>query len=786
SDTPKRATRLSQLPQEISALRTFLASAPDMKQQVLRTMMDKSIEKATLSAQVATDNDVVSATMGDAGLMASGMEDFGSRIQTSAKTGISMLNQMLDSISANTQCLVGNQQQAFGSILSASVQMASSFASSGQDLTGSQLAMTVSKLTTFVREQGFATIFQMLNKQEFLTSMACLMEVTSESYCQARFGMQLFQKGMTDLKVSQNNKIDVSSGNPFAGYYVLNTHVPNITKWLQKIQIGVDPKLPTDATFQNNILQELTDFNKGVKTLIADYNSDLSTIKNSSSQNTRKNALMKLIFKITDSMGGNMNGFSSQGSERKNFFTISRNALNIPFDLVGLPVPDQVAGRVMPMMTYDQWFQANMDILPIFNDPLALAETVGHNMQNIIKAANIAAIEYFNKWYIVDMAALVNESTIDINYTVQDSLIAVNKYLEAEKGRIQKYGGNVSIIPTIVDTQIRINNILKVYSELEDIGRKIQADKVGSLNQSDAETQAVTDAYKKLVNTVYEQFNVMLSRSGFVANRMVNFVYEDYILLLKNKVDFTQYQDDLSTATGMAALDKMMQMYNGNPANIQTDLNMALRVHKGNIDALNLLLRDSIIQALTDLDAIKNGDKPSSWSPVKRLVKDSIMDTMSEKSWLEKILPGSFFKSPWLSASTMPFKFTPWLPANMMSYYAKHKASYSNDSMVNSPQSEFQDAENVKAQLCIQALAFYDQKTLRNLCQGAVLKSPFGAEMSSLNMSYDQKLVEHFNDPNTSVQMRTSLNHSERICAFRDYNMRNMAFYMSLGKDAAK
>ncbi|MGZ3796242.1 MAG: hypothetical protein ACXVB1_07760, partial [Pseudobdellovibrionaceae bacterium] len=122
----------------------------------------------------------------------------------------------------------------------------------------------------------------------------------------------------------------------------------------------------------------------------------------------------------------------------------------------------------------------------------------------------------------------------------------------------------------------------------------------------------------------------------------------------------------------------------------------------------------------------------------------------------------------------------------MMSYYAKHKASYSNDSMVNSPQSEFQDAENVKAQLCIQALAFYDQKTLRNLCQGAVLKSPFGAEMSSLNMSYDQKLVEHFNDPNTSVQMRTSLNHSERICAFRDYNMRNMAFYMSLGKDAAK
>jgi hypothetical protein len=455
---------------------------------------------------------------------------------------------------------------------------------------------------------------------------------------------------------------------------------------------------------------------------------------------------------------------------------MSKNALRIPFDLVGMSAPDQVLGRLMPIMDYDQWFRANMDTLPVFNDPLALAETIGHNLQEVIRAASVAAIEYFNRWYIVDKAALINESTIDINYTVQESLIAVNRYLESEKQRIDKYNGTASLVPTIVDTQIRINNILKGYAELEELGKKTLSDK-DSLNQTAEQVQAVADKYEKLVNTVYEQFNVMQSRSGFIANRMVNFVYEDYILLLKNKVDFTQYQDDLATATGMAAMDKMMQIYNGNPANIQTDLNMALRIDKGNIEALQALLKDSLIRAINEQDIVKNGGKNTYWNTMTRLVKDTVADTVREKSWFNKtIMGGSFLQFAWMTPKTA-------------SYYLKHSDRYlfsANGLMNESPQSEFQDAENVKAQLCIQALAFYDQSTLNNLCHGVVLKSPFGEAVTSMNMSYDEKLWEHLRNSKLSVQMRQSLNHSDRICAFRDYNMRNMARFMSVGKNSVK
>lgn len=761
SDTPARVNRLSQIPREVNALRTFLASAPEMKQQILKVMMDRSIEGATLSAQVSRDQ-------GDISVLSAGILDFGARLQQSTQTGISMLNQVVDSIPRIDQCLIGDQDRVLGSFIGTAVQLASSFASSGQDSTGSQLAVTVSKLSNLAVERKFAKVLRKLNQQEFMTSMACLMEVTSESYCQARIGMNLFKKGMDDLKIRRGNPLEMTSGNPFVGYYILNTHVPNITKWLQKIQIGVDPKLPTDAQFQNKIQQEVTDFYTGLKVLLGDYNSELLTIKSLADTEAKKNTALQLLFKITESMVSNGASFGPD-KRNKNFFTSSRNPLRIPFDLVGINIPDQVLGKVMPKLTYDEWFSANIDDIPAFKDPVSLAETIGQNMRDIMRSANISAIEYFNKWYIVDKSALVNESTIDVNYTVPESLLAIYQYLEEEKERIKKYNGDPVNIPTIVDTQIRIQAILNGYKELEHLGKK-------TLNNPDAmkteaEILAVAEVYEKLVNKVYEQFNVMQSRSGFLANRMVNFVYQDYILLLKNKVDFTPYEQDLFTATGMAAIDKMLQMYNGNPANIQTDLNMALRINKGNIEALEDLLKDSVIRTITELDLVKNGEDFRWGTTLKRAAIDHGTEDTKDSKWF-KNFPSSF-----------SFYKLLFLPINTAGQLVKHSSRYPvAPSGTTSPQSEFDDAEAVKAQLCIQALAFNDQTNLSSLCQGAVLKSPFGETNSNLDVSYDKKLTAYFDDSKLSLEKKKSWNHSDRICAFRDFNMQNMAKFMSMNK----
>lgn len=745
SDSPQRAARLSQLPGEISALRNFLTSSPDMKSQVLQLMMNRSIESATLGAQVQQN----------ATAMASGLEDFGTRLRRGAQTGLQMTNQIIDSIPQLEQCLTDGDSMAFGNYMAAAVKVVSSFASSGETGAGSNLATTVSKITGMLRDQKYAKVLRKLNQQEFTASMACLMEVTTESYCNNRDAMMLFKTGMEDIRVQKNSEGKVTGKDPFAGYYVLNTHVPNVTKWLQKIQIGVDPKLPTDAEFQNKILQETTEFYKGVKVLLGDYNTATITIKSMPSLLAKQNAVLKLIGQIESSMVG-----SKFGSESKtNFFTMSRTPVTIPFDLIGMPTPDQVLGKTFPKLSYDEWLQANMTSLPMFQDPVVLAETIGNNMKKIIQEANVSAIEYFNKWYIVDKSALVNESIIDINYTVKDSLIAINQYLENFKERSQKYNGDPAIMPTVVDTQVRIQRVLNAYRRVEDQGQKIAALKDwAELNE--AQIEEMSQGYENLVNTVYEQFNVMLSRSGFLANRMVNFVYQDYILLVKNKVNFTEYQQDLFISTGMAAFDKMLQTYNGNPANIQNDLNMGLRINLGNLEALELLLKNNVVSMISDLKQVESGESEGFFSRYNRVLQDMYDDkALSPMHNILQVFPRSMY------------------------YWFTNSDRYAKSGTASGPQSEFNDASYVRSQLCVQGLAFVNQTGMKSLCEGAVLNSPIPeADKDRYSVRYSQELTRHMNESDKSAQMRQSLNRSARICAFRDFNRRNMVLFMTVGK----
>lgn len=745
SDTPQRASRLSQLPNEISALRNFLVSSPDMKNQVLQLMMNRSIESATLGAQVQQG----------ATSMATGMSDFTTRLQRGANTGLQLTNQVIDSIPQLEQCLTDESSLAFGNYIAAAVKVVSSFASSGEAGSGSGLATTISKITGVMRDAKYAKVLKKLNQQEFTASMACLMEVTTDSYCHNRDGMSLFQKGMEDVRVRNESEGKITSTNPFAGYYVLNTHVPNVTKWLQKIQIGVDPKLPTDAEFQNKILQEVTEFYKGVKVLLGDYNTAAITIKSMPTLLAKQNAVLKLINQIETSM----NGGSRFGETKTNFFTMSRTPVTIPFDLIGMPTPDQVLGKTFPKLTYDEWLQANMATLPIFQDPVVLAETIGNNMKQIVQEANISAIEYFNKWYIVDKSALVNESMIDINYTVKDSLVAINQYLENFKERSAQYNGDASILPAVVDTQLRIGKILSAYDKVEEQGKSLSQRKdLSTMTPEQIDEMAAT--YEALVNTVYAEFNVMLSRSGFLANRMVNFVYQDYILLVKNKVNFSEYQQELFVSTGMAAFDKMLQTYNGNPAHIQNDLNIGLRINLGNIEALEALLKNNVIAAVADLRQVENGSKEGRLSRYNRVLQDMVDDKeVSPMHSIFSVLPKSLY------------------------YWYKNSDRYANQDSGSGPQSEFNDARYVRSQMCVQGLAFVNQTGLKALCQDAVLKSPIpGADVEKYNVSYSRELVRHLESSDNSEQMKRSLNRSSRICAFRDFNRRNMVLFMTLGK----
>lgn len=746
SDSPRKVQRLSEIPDELGALRSFGSQSSAAKKQVLRLMLDRSIEKATISSDVN----------GQAGRLM----DFGSRVNRSTSTGIALLNQVVADLPRMEECLVGDKSQIMGTYIASAVKIAAAFGSSNESSIGSKLATTISKLTEYARDQKFAKALRKLNQQEFMTSMSCLMEISSLSYCQARDAMGLFKEGVKNEKNPNISKDVINPSNPFSGQYVLNTHVPNITKWIQKVQVGVDPKLPTDAEFQNKINQEVTDFFKKVKTLLGDYNSKLDTIKKMSSLEQKQNAVLTLLLSVTEKMIR-----SGHGDDQVNFFTMAKTYLKIPFFLIGMDtVPDQVSGVTMPQLGYDQWLTSRMNTIPAFNDPIALAETIRSNMNLLIREANIAAIEYYNHWYIVDKPALVNESLVDMNYTVKGSLRAIQIYLEVARKRIVAYKGDATLVPTIDDTNARIGKILQSYNQLEAIGENWKRRKSAQITAAELQTSAI--AFDNHINTVFEELNVLHSKSGFLANRMVNIVYNDYILLIKNRVDFTPYQEQIFISEGMAAFDRMIQLYNGNRSDTESDLKTALQVNSGNLYALEKFLKDSVAGQISEFKMIADGvesGSPTFFKNMNRIMRDIMRErkelyNRSTFSWVNEAL-----KNP---VAQIPY------------YWYKHSDRYTSE--WSGREDEYGSAQFLYSKFCIQALAFPSQIGIESQCREAILKGPY--EIASHAAHYDRIIDIYLKDKRYSPTMRKAMNFSNRVCAYNDHKRRVMVHQMQLNK----
>ena len=166
---------------------------------------------------------------------------------------------------------------------------------------------------------------------------------------------------------------------------------------------------------------------------------------------------------------------------------------------------------------------------------------------------------------------------------------------------------------------------------------------------------------------------------------------------------------------------------------------------------------------------VAEGKTNTGWDSVKRVVSNAI-----EKN------------------KKLPLYGLGWgMGENIISELYEHADRYTFNSAdeVRSPESEFDDSRGVYAQLCIQALAFPNQQGLRDLCAGAVLESPL-KKSGGLGVSYDQRLNSYLENLSPqqrrlSLSKRTSFNHSERICALRDYNRQNMVLFMTLGKNSS-
>ncbi len=781
----EKSSTLSSLPKEIAALSATVATGGFLRQVLTPTLfgslMKFSTEKTKVDGEAILSDDSQAQLVSEKSQL---LQSLNQRMNSAANRGLDLFNSTIDSLPQLETCLI--DENSMGHVFASSISLIGSFVSSGADPVGNKTAMAISKLSDYMRQKRFSKVIKKLNEQEFLSSVSCLIDATTESYCSARDGRLLFNEmtknfGQNTLGARKEKSFYSS---PLAGYYVLTQQIPVITNWLFKIQIGSTPRLKEDADFQTKVLNVVNTFFGQMKNIEGYFYNQLINMQAQNDRRVKQNILRQTVQSLHSLLIG-QDALGGRQSEN-NFFTMSYSAPQIPFVLIGISQPEDLFS---PQYQGDPiaWLDNNATNLPEFQDPDALALRIERNLQALIKEGTNSAVNYYNKNFIVDQIGIVNESLAGMNYNVKEALSNVDRYLHGLKQRIEELGGDQSIIASIIETRIRIGRVLSRYKELKHYSIKASKTKFESSKSEEEFNEKLRTANLALIVEVYEQFQVLMARTGWLSNRLANYVKYDYqnvirSKMLKNPYTLSNDANEIFQASAELTFEKLLSLSNGNPANIDTDLNFALRIGKENVAAIEMLLKDSVAKQISELRLSTLGKQISSkditYNSVKRAYMDEVVKTPSDRrNSIHK-----FFAGLW-SASKAALGFNPTsYPVKFISYIGlKDKAVYSSDD-------EFGSAKKLYNQLCIQALAFNDLKSIWYSCKGAILKSPLDFTKlhpeivkrfkTELNIDFVEKAYE-------SLKQSKAMNESNRICAFRNYNRKNLVAYLTLGKQEA-
>lgn len=785
SQTEKTGNQLSRLKDESLSLRQFLSSTPAFRENVLKLILNNTVESAMTAS---------SYTVRTQGAVAQNLVSMGRRVNMATTRSMGLINNLLDSALKESECL--SSPNTMGPMLSSLVTISSAFVGSGQDSFGGKVATTLNKISMFLRDAKFANVMRQLNRTEFRNSLSCLLEVTAEGYCSTLDASRLFKEQMSKYQIVEGkNKMPILtekkvlsgiSRGPLQGYYILTQQVPIITNWLERVQRGIDPQLKTDAQFKNDIINTTAKFYTRINDVQAILNSESKTLNSLTDPQAQKNQKLKMILLLTEAL---TNGSFRNDDSNVNFFTISLTQMHIPFYLLDMPTPPEVLGKGKTefMQPYNDYLQANVNDINSFKlNPKDFIANTNKKLNDLIESSQESAIAYYNEWFIYDQASLFVDSLTGMRYNVKDSLVNIKTYLIDLQNRMIKDADlDPTVLPVIEDTLKRIDAILNRYDNMKKIAMefKIARSKPNNKVEQVQIADKAEAEYKNLIKEVFDQFMVFKARSGFIANRMTNFIKIDFQNILKTNMDISKYVKEIFYATGDAAFDRMKQMSSANPKDIMTDISNALLTQKENLLALEMLMKDHLAANISYLKLVSENKRPDD-----ETIRIDSRNRAWKDYWQEHPITGLGFGLPGVVFELIvkPFDYYfSFYKGNPDKYPRSLTTGFGNNRIKAFVDTEEGSAKRIYQLYCIQSLAFTNWKTFNNLCKGVELESPFLQNVSNsdyylrstLNVNYSQKLSSFV----TAKKKDYSRNHSERICALRDFGRSNLVLYLTLG-----
>lgn len=748
----KVANGLSSFRSEIESLISYARGGRYLQEEVREAMVNKTIDAAIMQAESKSSwgRQTVDSIAGD-------LVSLQERVQRTVSFGMDILERATSAALTESECL---QNANFaGPLLGAYVQMANALAASGQDASGvriSRIGSTISKLFQFVIDKKYTDTKNQLNRAQFRNSMSCLLETVSESYCSTLDAEILYQEhvrqngyqrdprsGMLTKKSVLGTQLDT----PLRGFFILTQLVPIATGWVEKVQRGVEPRNSADSQFKNDILRNTITYYIQENELFAAANADQVTIRKLPDIEGKRRQVLKTVLKLTGLITGGRDDLAGL-----NFYTMTALPMEIPFRLIGVKVPEKVAGSTDSgfQQQPSEWLQANMQNMPEFNDPEALLAKVLTNLRTLVEEAQRNAIAYYNEWFIYDQAAQYIDSVTGFTYNVREALQHINNYLRDLSQRITQIPEmDASVLAALEDTQKRISTVLAKYEELRLLGEEFKATPAENKEAREALIEKGVETHRKLLETTYDQFMILRARSGFLLNRMAGIVRFDLQNLIRLAPDeMNRIARDIFFATGEAAFERMRAMSGSNPYMIYADIKVAQMTHLENLDAIETLLRDNFAVSTAWTRMVARNERPDTWSvsrdALRRLFEDFNEYYPAASLWDPPVAERGYFSIVGAVFSPLRYLMLPYYGFKHLERYPilgqnsyldfvldrRGKAPYDAyaATTVATPDIIFPDegaAQRMLAHYCAQSLAFKDYVPFINTCRRVVLHSPF-------------------------------------------------------------
>jgi hypothetical protein len=296
----------------------------------------------------------------------------------------------------------------------------------------------------------------------------------------------------------------------------------------------------------------------------------------------------------------------------------------------------------------------------------------------------------------------------------------------------------------------------------------------------------------EFISSLFLEFNIQLSRTGFLLNRLSNFVQLDFQMMLRDQEEGSslmkdpRFEQSLSYVVNMTAFNYISDLTGKAPGEYLSDLSLALNLSKNNLMLIERTFKDFFVGRIAELKVQSKtpqaGHQTLELDSMKRLWVDHLgaVPTERRESWAEWVADkvggaiGMVITSIVGSDRYHAGGLSPW-PA------MGGGPSLWNWGTALSSDDEFESAKRMFSLYCIQALAFNDLRGVWHTCLNVKLESPFEAPQNSelkeafekyLNVDFKEQALRQLNE-------NPGANASGRICALREFYRRNYSLYLT-------